>query len=57
MNQIGVRPRKAWSEFLQQDYFRVHIDLFVFREAVSPIFELAGEFDLPFHGRNIAHKL
>jgi hypothetical protein len=30
MNQIGVRTRKAWSEFLQQDHFRVHIGLFVF---------------------------
>jgi hypothetical protein len=57
MNQIGVRLRKAWSQFLQQDHFRVHIGLFVFGEAVSPVFELAGEFDLPFHGRNIAHKL
>jgi hypothetical protein len=57
MNQVGVRSRKAWSEFLQQDHFRVHIDLFVFREAVPPVFELADEFDLPFHVRNIAHKL
>jgi carboxymethylenebutenolidase len=33
MNQISVRPRKAWSEFLQQNHFRVHIGLFVFGEA------------------------
>src|SRR5690349_21602859 len=26
MNQIGVWPRKAWPEFLEQDHFRVHID-------------------------------
>jgi hypothetical protein len=57
MNQIGVRTRKAWSEFLQQDHFRVHIGLFIFGEAVPPIFELAGEFDLPFYGGNIAHRL
>jgi hypothetical protein len=31
--------------------------LFVFGEAVPPIFELGGEFDLPFHRRNIAHRL
>ena len=57
MNQISVRPRKAWSEFLQQNHFRVHIGLFVFGEAGPPIFKLVGEFDLPFHRRNIAHRL
>jgi len=57
MNQISVWPRKAWSEFLQQDHFRVHIDLFALREAAPPVFKLAGEFDLPFHIRNIAHRL
>ena len=42
MNQIGVRSRKAWSEFLQQNHFRVHISLLVFGEAVPPIFELVN---------------
>ena len=57
MNQIGMWPRKTWSEFLQQDHFGVHIGLFIFGEAVPPNFELAGELDLPFHVRNIAHRL
>jgi hypothetical protein len=57
MNQLGMWPRQAWSEFLQKDHFRVHIGLFIFGEAVPLIFELAGEFDLPFHRWNIAHRL
>src|SRR5690348_8842070 len=35
MNQIGVWPRKTWSEFLRQDHFRVHIGLFHLRRGCS----------------------
>src|SRR5579885_3705267 len=48
MNQIGVWPRKAWSELLQQDHFRVHIGLFIFGEVVPPPFALEVEFDRDF---------
>jgi hypothetical protein len=38
---------------LQQNNFGVDVLLLIFREAVPPPLKLYGEFDLPFHRRNI----
>src|ERR1700739_1762002 len=57
VNEIGMRTRKPWADFLEENPFGVHIHLFGLGQAVPPVRELVCKFDLPFHRRNIAPKL